>query len=294
VLKESNPESEPQAFADFISMLHSKAGPSRSRVPKSRTLTSFEHASLIVALQDAGKQPADKWAARADWLHIPLPEAKTSTYNQYRHASQIYATAAVQGKEFGDIAKQANADDSGAGKQLMENGDHLTKLGIISAIDFFLSITDRLDAGNVGNWFVDIGKVMTKISLIDNFTPTNYQTLTEPHKDEYLLDKLSTNNLPQTAQDLVGGLVGGTTKFYKAAARGGIDWGAWWTQERKDFALFFLHRGLTQGRDRLLRLILGGRGFFRRKKPSESLRKSVGDEAWAVVQQRATYVKNLG
>jgi hypothetical protein len=299
VVKPSDPVRESRALSEFISMLHSKAGSSKASIPKNRPLQGGEQGGLVTALRDPAKRfPRAKWQARSDSTRqannaqMSIQEVADEYVRQYAGAGQIYVTAISEGQEFKDLAAQANNDDRGLAKRLMQDSDHLCKLGIVSAVDLFLHIGDRLDAGNIGNWFINPQGTENRLGLIDNFSSDNATLLQgfdpqgEMNRDIYE-DRLSADKLPATAKELVRGLVRATTRSYKEADRGGVDWGNWWTAKRIEFAEKHILRGLKMGRERLLRKILGTR--FR--SPSKSMKGALGANAWSAVQSRASYIK---
>lgn len=133
----------------------------------------------------AGTDSLDEsWRERGDALKLagrggPNDEAKdvakddaqVALWNRQRN---VIAMNVAEGESAEKAAQpdQSLPDDDGRStyRRLLMDPKHLRKLGEMTAIDLFFGNQDRLQNGNLGNWFVN---PQGRINLIDSIDPGN-------------------------------------------------------------------------------------------------------------------------
>lgn len=107
---------------------------------------------------------------KSGWKHLddPIDRAVTSVTDEINafKDSELLAMSLAEGDSAEDLAK-APADSERSMRSMLSRPGHLRELGKVTAVDLLLGNSDRLMAGNMGNWFYDPTGALTVLDNVD-------------------------------------------------------------------------------------------------------------------------------
>lgn len=183
------PEDQPTGLSDLVAGMHKKITNVRS--VKQRKLTRSEIYSLdnmIEVNAFPGVEPS--WGDRGSFLDAnpteqavqpaqSIADEEPSTIAKddalarlHKRGVNIIAMTLAEGEDaMAAAAPDTTADQTSAAvsrmRQLLEDSNHVRKLGQMNMVDLFMGNQDRLMSGNLGNWFYNPDNVITLIDHVD-------------------------------------------------------------------------------------------------------------------------------
>lgn len=178
-------ENQPIGLSQLAAEMHGSFGTAASVLQ--RKLDDQDRAAVAALIDDAGVAKGQTWADFANFMKWPVPElgpltpanaeaqGRKMAVGELRKPSihhNLLAMTLASGKAAEDAAKP---DHGGKGfdplvslfRVRLDNDKHAQQLGEIAAVDLFLGNTDRVTAGNMGNWFYNSNGAVTLIDHVD-------------------------------------------------------------------------------------------------------------------------------
>lgn len=114
---------------------------------------------------------AGQGAPTDDAKEVAKADAQTALWNRQRSVIAMTVAEGESGEKAAQPGQNLPDDDNRSTyRKLLMDPKHLRKLGEMTAVDLFFGNQDRLQNGNLGNWFVD---PQGTINLIDSIDPGN-------------------------------------------------------------------------------------------------------------------------
>lgn len=189
------PEDQPTGLSDLVAGMHKKVANVRS--VKQRKLKRPEILALDTMIEvNAFPSVEPSWGDRGSFLDAnpneqavqpaqsianeePSTIAKDDALARlHKRGNNIIAMTLAEGEDaMAAAAPDTTADQGSAAvsrmRQLLEDSNHVRKLGQMNMVDLFMGNQDRLMSGNLGNWFYNPDNVIT---LIDHVDPGDNQS----------------------------------------------------------------------------------------------------------------------
>lgn len=212
-------EDQPIGLAALAGVIHKKLNGTETinyrRLPKSARAML----PMLLGINNLLDQPS--WTARGNvgriaqnWAQIANPvdravQSVKDEMNAYPN-SQLLAMSVAPG-EGADKANKRAAGDQQSLRALVERPGHVRELGRMTAIDMLLGNTDRVLAGNLGNWFYNPAGAMVMLDNVDSKSGMAHD-IESGTVVSAVLQELADNQLATTAASAVAGLRTGMAK----------------------------------------------------------------------------------